>query len=276
MPAGWAHANDPGYLPRARPGDIPSGKGLSWPRRTTPSDTGSPPARERGTTGQPGSPPAPPSAPAGRRSSSTTRMIEATSATVRNLTSLSGVSPAAICFPSSARSRVRLAGFSASVTSVPSVSLVWKRATPARDALWVTGPGKPVSGKDGAAGGHDGPVDGIARVQAGLKRGEIRGAAVGHLPGGGTPVRAWVYSCQEPGVAAPGPAGAPPRSRAGGSRSAARPGPARIRRRRAAASGRPPPRARARAAPGGRPAARRRSAPGGPAGRAGACRSRAG
>src|SRR5580692_9814967 len=71
MPAGWAHANAPGYLPRACPGDVPSGNGLSWPRRMTPSGSGSPPARERGMTGPPGSPPAPPSAPAGRRSSST-------------------------------------------------------------------------------------------------------------------------------------------------------------------------------------------------------------
>src|ERR1700733_831855 len=56
-------------------------------------------------------------------------MIVATSATVRNLTSLSDVASAAIDSPLPARC-VRLAIFSAPVTPVSSVSPVRKRATP--------------------------------------------------------------------------------------------------------------------------------------------------
>src|SRR3982074_2043626 len=58
-------------------------------------------------------------------------MIVATSATVRNLTSLSEVASAAIDSPLPACC-VRLARFSAPVTPVSSVSPVRKRATPAR------------------------------------------------------------------------------------------------------------------------------------------------
>src|SRR5580704_8296725 len=56
-------------------------------------------------------------------------MIAATSATVRNLTSLSGVASAAIESPLPTE-LVRHAGSGASVTPVSSVSPVWKRATP--------------------------------------------------------------------------------------------------------------------------------------------------
>src|SRR5580658_1614091 len=62
-----------------------------------------------------------------------TRMIKATSATVRNLTSLRGVSPAIrMPLPHEAE---HLTGFSAPVTSVSRVSLVRKRATPHKASL---------------------------------------------------------------------------------------------------------------------------------------------
>src|ERR1700722_19711775 len=56
-------------------------------------------------------------------------MIAATSATVRNLTSLSGVASAAIGSPLPTE-LTRFAESGASVTPVSSVSPVWKRATP--------------------------------------------------------------------------------------------------------------------------------------------------
>src|SRR5580704_16961308 len=65
-------------------------------------------------------------------------MIAATSATVRNLTSLSGVASAAIESPLPTE-LVRHAGHGASVTPVSSVSPVWKRASPCEPCQFGAG-----------------------------------------------------------------------------------------------------------------------------------------
>src|ERR1700730_11609971 len=118
-------------------------------------------------------------------------MIEATSATVRNLTSLRGVS-AAVMFPYfRAGACTPQPDFGASVTSVPSVSPVWKRATPLIRASSAAGvierARTPLRSREQSvcreylgAGGHDRPVHRIGRVVAGREGDERSVGAIRH------------------------------------------------------------------------------------------------
>src|SRR5580658_5148059 len=131
MPVGWADANHIGYPPHRHPGAVPQRHQLAATnepfryRLTACSGT----RKERPTRIASSSP------ECTKRYTVIfdTRMIVATSATVRNLTSLRGVSPdMQLPLPHEAE---HLTGFSAPVTYVSRVSPVRKRATPSKASL---------------------------------------------------------------------------------------------------------------------------------------------
>src|SRR5580692_12987514 len=131
MPVGWADANHIGYPPHRHPGAVPQRHQLAATnepfryRLTAASGT----RKERPTRIASSSP------ECTRRYTVIfdTRMIKATSATVRNLTSLRGVSLAIeLPLPYEAE---HLTGFGAPVTYVSRVSPAQKRATPSIASL---------------------------------------------------------------------------------------------------------------------------------------------